>query len=87
MSSIWLHVGHGQDRNYEDALVELLLDYVADGHGGVPSAGHRRFPQEPAVVGDQEPLALDEDVSAALDLDPEDADADDPDGEVNLWGG
>ena len=28
MSSIGLHVGHGQDRDYENALVELLLDYV-----------------------------------------------------------
>ena len=65
----------------------MLLDYVADGHGGVPGARHRGFPKEPAPVSDQEPLAFDDDVSASLDLDPEDADADNPDGEVNLWGG
>ena len=53
-------VGHGQDRDYEDALVDNFLDYVADGHGSVPSARHRRFPKGPAPVSDQEPLPIDD---------------------------
>ena len=84
---VGLHVGHDQDRDYEDALVELLLDYVADGHGSVPSARHRRFPKGPAPVSDQEPLPIDDQVFPSFDLDPEDADADNPHREVELWGG
>ena len=65
----------------------MLLDYVADGHGSVPSARHRRFPKGPAPVSDQEPLPIDDQVFPSFDLDPEDADADNPHREVELWGG
>ena len=57
------------------------------GHGSVPSARHRRFPKGPAPVSDQEPLPIDDQVFPSFDLDPEDADADNPHREVELWGG
>ena len=49
--------------------------------------GDRRLLADPAPVGDQVPLTVNDDVPATLGLDPEDADADNPHREVELWGG
>ena len=46
-SRIRLHVGHGQDRHYEDALVEHLLDLI-----GMDPAGRSVLIGQP--VGDEQ---------------------------------